>query len=628
MPTRSALALLLSSVSVALALASCGDDAGPPDACESRADCAATMECVDGRCVDGLDAAAPDAGPRDAAPVDAPATDAGPIVGAGCSADLRTVLGFDGAPLARCGPDEGCFDGACVAACDAAARSRGSLACRFAVPTPGMWEPIAAPCFAVFLASSWPRPVRVTLSRGGETYDVTRFGRVPVEGREPADWTPVPADGVPAGGVAVLFLSSDPEARGTRGADLSCPITPAVDAATELREPGIGDGWLLELDAPVAAYDILPFGGAQSFVPSAELLLPTSIWDDEYVVLAPPTGTHSAPGPLWIRILAMADGTEVTVQPSVDLPAGGGLPAIAAGATGTVTLDAWQYAHWPTGAQDPSGTLVRASEPVGVFAGSRFLRLQPAEHPGGESEHQQVLPLTSLSHEYVAAPFETRRSDLAEEVLGYRVAGAFDGTTLGYDPPVPGAPTRLDQGDVASFTATGPFRISSQDDLHPFAFAQLMRSAYHFQDVGVPSREGATYVPPDFDQALGDEEMTVLFPPAQFLPGYVFFTDPTYGTTSLALTRVRGDDGFADVEIGCLGVVDGFRPVGADGRFEVATVDLRRAGVGVGACSPGHQTARSDQPFGLVVWGIDSYASYAYPAGGNATSLRELPPLF
>ena len=59
----------------------------------------------------------------------------------------------------------------------------------------------------------------------------------------------------------------------------------------------------------------------------------------------------------------------------------------------------------------------------------------------------------------------------------------------------------------------------------------------------------------------------------------------------------------------------------------VATVDLVRAGVGIGTCVNGLHVAESDGPFGVVVWGTDAYASYAYPAGGNARQLVMLPPL-
>src|SRR5262249_11170148 len=117
---------------------------------------------------------------------------------------------------------------------------------------------------------------------------------------------------------------------------------------------------------------------------------------------------------------------------------------------------------------------------------------------------------------------------------------------------------------------------------------------------------------------LGDEEFTIILPPAQFLSKYVFFTDPTYPTTNLVLTRIAGPGGFQDVTVDCIGTVGGWQPVGTSGKYQVTDVDLLRAAIPVGTCTNGRHEAESKAPFGVVVWGEDSYSSYAYPAGGNA----------
>ena len=47
-----------------------------------------------------------------------------------------------------------------------------------------------------------------------------------------------------------------------------------------------------------------------------------------------------------------------------------------------------------------------------------------------------------------------------------------------------------------------------------------------------------------------------------------------------------------------------------------------------GACDNGPHTASSAAPFGLVVWGLDEWASYGYPAGGNIGPINSVivPP--
>jgi hypothetical protein len=275
-----------------------------------------------------------------------------------------------------------------------------------------------------------------------------------------------------------------------------------------------------------------------------------------------------------------------------------------------------------------SGSVVSSDNPVAVVAGNRFFRLQPVSEPGGEEAHGQVPPVSALSNEYVVAPYATRRADLMPEDISYRVVGMVGGTSLTFDPAPPadaGAPMTLSVGQVADFQVTGPFVVSSQDAMHPFAIAQIMPTAN--LPGGEASRPGATA--PMYPPNLGDEEFTIILPPGQFLSQYVFFSDPTYPTTNLVLTRVAGPGGFEDVTIGCLGTASGWQPAGSSGKYEVTNVDLLRAGIASGTCTNGRQTATSAAPFGVVVWGEDSYSSYAYPAGGNGAELTTVtvPPI-
>ncbi len=615
--------LAVLSFSCAFVVAGCSGPVITPGACTSSSECGAGV-CVDGHCV----AHGPDAGSDGGAVTqpDAQFPDGGPAHGAGCSADLRDVLDSSGHTIRTCPVDQGCTMGACVPACDAAAASHGSIGCAFLAMTPPNYPPALPPCHAVFLANTWAQPVHVTVTRDGTTYDATMFGRIVDNATAPSAWAPIPATGIPVDAVGVLFLSSDPASvMPETGTPLSCPVTPAIDASTVINATGLGHAWSIGTDAPVSAYDITPFGGAPSFFPSAALLLPSSALGDQYVVIATPIGTASPAGPQWLAIVGDTNGTSVSIQPTIDLPAAGGLPAIAAGATGTVMLDAGQVAQWQLAAtttRDTSGTLVRADHPVAIVAGNRFFRLQPTPGPGGEATHQQILPVDALGHRYVAAPYTTRRMDLAPEAIPYRIVGAVDGTTLTFDPAITGAPSALGRGQIVDVTTSSAFVVASQDAMHPFALAQIMPTA----NLVGGSRTGAH--PSMYGPQLGDEEFVVLFPPDQFLSRYVFFTDPTYWTTNLALIRTPDASGaFQPVTVDCLGEVSGWTSANAAHDYEVTTVDLVRAGVGVGTCANGHHAASSTAPFGVVVWGTDAYASYAYPAGGNARQLVMLPPL-
>ncbi len=118
-------------------------------------------------------------------------------------------------------------------------------------------------------------------------------------------------------------------------------------------------------------------------------------------------------------------------------------------------------------------------------------------------------------------------------------------------------------------------------------------------------------------------------PPAQYLTSYIFFTDPTYGYTEIALTRQKASDNtFHDVTVDCVGTVTGWQPVGTKGQYEYVHVDFVTSGANVGKCSNGLHTASSTVPFGITVWGYDSAASYAYPAGASVKPINTVvvPP--
>jgi hypothetical protein len=113
-----------------------------------------------------------------------------------------------------------------------------------------------------------------------------------------------------------------------------------------------------------------------------------------------------------------------------------------------------------------------------------------------------------------------------------------------------------------------------------------------------------------------------VLPPAQFLKRYTFYTDVSYATTYLVVTRRKTATGMKDVRVGCLGVLGDWKSAGSTDEYTVAT--LKSGGGFVGGCHDGLQTAESDGPFGVTVWGLDTAASYAYPAGGNVERINQV----
>jgi hypothetical protein len=554
------------------------------------------------------------------------------LEGAACGSDMQTVVDASGHAIGKCPPELGCLEGKCVEACVAAAGIKGSVGCDFVVSTPSFYPDILPPCFAVFLANNWPKDVQITVTRAGSTLDVGAFGRIPTTDPNEKSWPTIAIAGVPPGKVGVLFMSSDP-ASVNKDIELFCRVPQAIAGHSAVLRSGQGTAFHIKTSFPVSAYDILPYGGARSLLPSAQLILPTTAWGTNYVAVVPVNeapfakiGAAGLPtGPQWGQIVAAQDDTHVKIVPTIDLPAAGSAPAIAKGTVGTVTLDADRYLQWqPSG--NMSGSVIQSDKPIAFVGGSALLCLQSATSPTGggcDCGHQQNLPVAALGSAYVAAPYATRQADMSPESIPYRLVGAVDGTVLTYDPPVAGAPSAIDLGRMVDFQTNEAFTVSSQDDAHPFVLTQMMSGS----QTSSGSRPGA--IPGPYGDRLGDEEYVNVLPPKQFLAKYVFFTDPTYPTTNLVVTRVKGSTGFKDVKIDCLGTISGFRPVGTAGQYEIADVDLIRAGAKVGDCDNGLHVATSDGGFGLTVWGLDSYASYAYPAGGNVGTINDVvvPPV-
>jgi hypothetical protein len=286
--------------------------------------------------------------------------------------------------------------------------------------------------------------------------------------------------------------------------------------------------------------------------------------------------------------------------------------AAPAGTTTTYTLNAGQYIQWQD-STDMAGSVITSNHPVAYTGGTGYMCRSSATSAGGgcDSGHQMIPPVSALGFEYVAPPYATRMASLAPESIFYRVVGTVAGTTLTYTPAITGAPTTLGVGQVVDFQTTDAFVITSQDAMHPFYVGQYMSGC----EVTGGSRPGST-------GCLGDEEFVNILPPAQWLSSYVFFTDPTYTTTNLVVVREANSSGqFADVMVDCLGTLTGWQPAGDGSRYEITNADIERT-TPVGSCVNGRHTASSAGAFNIMVWGLATAASYAYPAGGNVGKIN------
>lgn len=229
--------------------------------------------------------------------------------------------------------------------------------------------------------------------------------------------------------------------------------TVAVPSDAELTTAGVvqARGVRVTADAPIAVVGENNEGASVDTF----LGLPTDVLGTDFVALA--AAQHSGyAGQL--AIVAAANDTVVTVVPSV------AVNGHAAGVPFDVTLEQGHTLLLRSQADgsDLSGTTVRASAPVGVFAGHRCANV-PLAVSYCDHLNEAMPPTSTWGRRFVVNTATTGR---ANDVL--RITAARDGTALSWDPPFAGAPATLDRGRVVEITnapdatalqATGPLLV-------------------------------------------------------------------------------------------------------------------------------------------------------------------------
>lgn len=515
-----------------------------------------------------------------------------------CSADLHSILNEQNQVLMTCPADQGCGAGGCVPACDSAAQNKSSIGCDYYSYELDALGGYHGGCFAAYIANTWGVPITLTADYNGQKLSMANMARIPSGKGNAITYNPLPGGMLPAGQIAILFLA--------QSSSIACPqgVAPGLSTDGATTGTGIGHAFHISSTAPVAAYDIYPFGGSTSFIASATLLLPTTAWGDNYVVVAPffkDVAVSSAQQST--SIVASADGTTVTINPINPIVAGNGVAGTGKNVPHTYSLKKGEVLQF-TQDDELTGSAIQSNKPVGLWGSATCFNIDVSD-VYCDAAHQQIPPVSALGHEYVAVRYRNRNKANPEEIVPWRVVGAVNGTNLTYFPKAPkNAPTTTGFGKLTAFWDTGPFVIQSQDDMHPFYISAHIT--------------GQDYAPVS---GTGDPEFVNIIPPQEFLPSYVFFTDVTYANTNLVLVRKDTGSGYSDVNLDCLGVVKGWKPINGT-TYQYTTVDISVDSMAQGKCDNGLHTIKSDAPFGLTVWGWDQYCSYAYPAGASVQPIN------
>ena len=527
-----------------------------------------------------------------------------------CSEDKQSILDCNG-NVTACPPDSACSNGTCMPACEAAENNHASIGCDYyAVDMDAADGPPRDACFVTFISNTSRGQAHMNISFDGQFIDLATYAKIPAGTGQSLTYQPYdPGVGLAPGEVAIVFLAYAP-AGGPFMGNVACPVPAAIGTEAQLAGNGIGKAFHIETDMPVVAYQMLPYGGGKAAATGASLLLPTSAWSTNYVAVtaydtdgpAPPISVAQGPS---MNIVAMEDDTMVQMRPQSAISGGNGIPTAAQGGAWTVMLNKGQHAQITQFAR-LSGSPITSDKPVGVFGGHQIMSI---DRCCGDHGEQMIAPVRALGYEYVAAPHGDRKPTSEPRV--YRIFGAVDGTQLTYDPPGVG-PATVNLGQTLEIRSTTPFIVRSQGSSNPFLMFTYMTGA---GDQG----EGG----------WGDADFVRMVPPQQYMSHYVFFADPTYPFTMLTVVRQKKNGAFKDVDLKCMGTINGWTPVG-NGDYEITYVKLVDHFAGQNGCNNGVNIMDSEAPFGVWVWGWGSedtmtgWVSYGYPAGEGVLPINDV----
>lgn len=496
-----------------------------------------------------------------------------------CVGEQREVCdptGMDWKPRETCNAEAGlrCGVEGCTDLCAQAQAERGYVGCEYwPVVTPN--RPLQAEHqMAVVVANLQLVPAEVVIDRGGA--EVTR--------------------GVVAPGALEVF-------------DLPWIEELRVPSANSARVPN--GTYHLVSDVPVVAtqwnplefqldYDCASEGAhstsdgiCHSFTNDTSLLLPTSILTGTYLVAARASfgalgevGAGARPG--FVTVLAVdrrgAD-VEILTRSHIAATADGSFAPMAPGERRRVTLAFGEvlqlgsaqpayctpemFAPCVGGKDyDLTGTVIRSEQPVAVIAG-HDCTFVPYDEPACDHLEEQLFPFETLGTSFLAAPIgrERERSTLLRVV-----SGAAD-NEIRFEPAVRPTVT-LGLGEWIEVPLFAGVRVTGTGALH----AMLYRTGFGEE---------------------GDPAMTQVVPETQYRDDYAFLTPGTFSEDWVHVIAPLSARVVLDGEL-----IPPLVPIEGTG-WGYTNVLVER----------GAHRVTGNLAFGLQLYGLAAYTSYAYPGG-------------
>jgi len=386
-----------------------------------------------------------------------------------------------------------------------------------------------------------------------------------------------------------------------------------ADQHVEDTNRGSGTAYRVTSDRPIIAYQFNPIDSASQWSNDASLLIPKSTLDTYYYGVSWPKLNNwigsFTPYYGYVTLVGTADGTTANVTVPVATLAGGGIPALGAGATTTLSLNEGDVAQIAASNEyeDLTGVYIESSAPVAVFGGCECadvpLGCSWCRNYAGAAVSQchwcdhieeQMFPLTTWGSNYIAARVPVRSAGGVEASF-WRVIASEAATTVNisfpagttFRSPSGMPPFSMGAGQVISFEMAGTHAapgdaVISAD--HPILVVQYIEGQ-ECTDRG--AGDG------------GDPAMILMVPVEQYLDEYIFLTPNTYAEDYLTVIKPT------TAVITLDGAVMTATPTPVTAGWEIYRVLV---GDGVHAIT-------GTEPFGIVNVGYSPYVSYGYMGG-------------
>ncbi|MEZ4327746.1 MAG: MopE-related protein [Polyangiales bacterium] len=377
----------------------------------------------------------------------------------------------------------------------------------------------------------------------------------------------------------------------------SLVVTPGEGATHELRaESELRDSGTIENTAIHIESDrVVCVHGMNAAHATTDgfLALPVDMLGTSYVVSA--WGGSILGAESETMIIATEDGTVIDIVASmttVSTYAGSVVPRLTPGSTRQFTMNRGEAVRirGQSGA-DLTGTRISSNKPVAVFGGHDCAYVDRTMRACDLLTEMQ-LPMELWGTSYLVSPFRLRTA-------GYllRVMGGQDATEVRLNGALVGT---VDATEVLELTVNA----ASLTDEHVVVTTSAPASVTQFM-LGSSAESGS----------LGDPAQMSIVPTEQFLNSYLISADVDGGLTPFAhFVRIIVEDGhIGGLRLDGAPIVETFTPIGSSG-YSAAEVEVSS---GVHRVSHVSTTV----PFGVYAYGLDTYDSYAYPAGYRTVPL-------